>query len=115
MLDDNMIIVGSCSLCGGEVVVPRFIWSVIEPIPTCRKCGATEAKKKLPVIDMEPSPQKYITTTSDRTTTTTIPDRSSREIYDDIKELQKEIDRLHSIINRRNAQFSELMQKTFWY
>ena len=107
---DNYIVVGTCSLCGGDVVVPKFIWSVIKPIPTCRKCGATEAKKKLPVIDMKSSPtRKDLTWTSDRTTCC-----SSREIYDRIKELQKEMDGLNSMIYQRNALFSELMQKTIW-
>jgi hypothetical protein len=51
--------VGTCSNCGGNVVVPTFYYSTHTPIPTCEKCGYT-AKASGPVIPMEkpPSPPR---------------------------------------------------------
>lgn len=47
-------IIGTCSLCGGDVVdgLPDWMTTGIgEPTrPTCQKCGAT---RKYPVIEME--------------------------------------------------------------
>lgn len=45
-------VLGSCSICGGSVIIPHIWYGVIPPIPTCISCGATQ-KNKLPVIDME--------------------------------------------------------------
>lgn len=45
-------IIGKCSLCGGDVVIP-YVWhGTIPPKPTCSFCGATQ---KMPVIEMEKS------------------------------------------------------------
>lgn len=49
--------VGTCSLCGGRVTVPRVFLSVDPPIPTCQGCGATQKQPHGPVMDMVP-PQK---------------------------------------------------------
>ncbi len=57
-------IVGTCSLCGGCVSVPKLFWSVISPTPTCESCGATAKPNHGPIIPMSP-PTKW---TSDRTT-----------------------------------------------
>ena len=51
----NEKVVGTCSLCGGPVVVPTFYWSVNPPTPTCKSCGATKQKDFGPVIPMTPS------------------------------------------------------------
>lgn len=48
----NETIVGSCSLCGGAVTAPTYWHSVIQPVPTCKSCGATKAVG--PVIPMTP-------------------------------------------------------------
>lgn len=46
--------VGTCSLCGGDVVVPSGPWaSVVPPRPHCQDCGAQAAKG--PVIDVVPA------------------------------------------------------------
>lgn len=47
------MLVGSCSICGGEVLVPKAWSGLYPPVPTCRQCGGT-AKK--PVIEMVPRP-----------------------------------------------------------
>ena len=45
-------VVGTCSLCGGQVTLPG-IWSgVVPPVPQCSSCHAT-AKSSGPVIEME--------------------------------------------------------------
>ena len=46
-------IVGTCSLCGGRVMVPQVYHSVVPPTPTCESCGATAATSG-PVIPMVP-------------------------------------------------------------
>ena len=43
-------VIGSCSVCGGNVVVHSM---EISPVPTCQKCGA---RAKRNVIEMEPRP-----------------------------------------------------------
>lgn len=46
-------VLGRCSLCGGDVVLPRH-WAGVGPAPrTCAACGAVESKSNLPVIQME--------------------------------------------------------------
>ena len=47
------VTVGTCSICGGEVRIPKYWMSIIPPIPTCANCGAT--KRHGPVIDMVPT------------------------------------------------------------
>lgn len=44
-------IIGKCSLCNGNVVIPELWFGVQPPIATCQTCGGVE-KNKLPVIDM---------------------------------------------------------------
>ncbi len=46
-------VLGTCSVCGGRVVLPASWMSVLPPVPTCEKCGAT-MKGHGPVIEMEP-------------------------------------------------------------
>lgn len=48
-------VVGTCSLCGGAVTVPSVFWSIVPPIPTCSRCGATPSQPHGPVIEMQPS------------------------------------------------------------
>ena len=52
----NVLVIGSCSICGGRVTVPAVYWSVVPPTPTCEDCGAVE-DKKLPVVPMKPCPR----------------------------------------------------------
>ena len=51
----NQTIVGTCSCCGGPVCVPTAYHSVIPPVPTCQRCGATKRQSYGPVIDMVPA------------------------------------------------------------
>jgi hypothetical protein len=46
--------VGTCSLCGGRVMLPSIWHSVIPPEPTCERCHATAAPPELPVMKMRP-------------------------------------------------------------
>lgn len=52
-MDGNEQVIGTCSICGGQVTCPRVFWSVLLPKPTCRRCGAVEAESALPVIPMK--------------------------------------------------------------
>ncbi len=50
------MIVGKCSICGGNVITGKGRFS---SSPTCQMCGATKSGRKqpsLPVIPMDPSP-----------------------------------------------------------
>lgn len=51
-------VIGVCSLCGGDVVVPAGPWAGVKPPEAhCAKCGAVRAKPRRPVIPMEaPAP-----------------------------------------------------------
>lgn len=50
-------IVGTCSICGGQVTVPSVWHSIIPPEPTCQSCGAVAASHG-PVISMvKPAPR----------------------------------------------------------
>ncbi len=42
--------IGTCSLCGGPVVVPCHM---VNPVPHCERCGAIPKVPHGPVIDME--------------------------------------------------------------
>lgn len=54
-------VVGSCSLCGGPVLVPT-VWMSVQPaVPQCYRCGAVRADNHGPVIPMVPSPPHRIT------------------------------------------------------
>ena len=55
MIGNNERLVGTCSICGGEVVLPVVYWIVVQPVPACKRCGAKTNQPKAPVIDMEPS------------------------------------------------------------
>jgi hypothetical protein len=61
----NHNVLGSCSICGGPVVVPTAYWSVIAPIPECASCGAIKADTHGPVVPMVPCP-RIVTETSTR-------------------------------------------------
>lgn len=54
-------VIGSCSVCGGEVVAHVGAWwSVLPPPPAhCRGCGASESRG--PVIQMKPRERHYVT------------------------------------------------------
>lgn len=49
-------VIGTCSLCGGDVVGHSGVWMATIPPPParCSSCGATEARK--PVIPMRHAP-----------------------------------------------------------
>lgn len=49
----NKTVIGKCSNCGGNVSVPTVWYSVVPPVPTCEKCGATPTDT-LPIIQMQP-------------------------------------------------------------
>lgn len=46
----NERILGVCSCCGGEVVVPAMWSGIHAPKPVCRSCGAQATNNALPVI-----------------------------------------------------------------
>lgn len=52
----NYQIVGTCSMCGGPVVLPMVWHSVVPPVPTCMDCGAIKKRSHGPTIDMERRP-----------------------------------------------------------
>ena len=52
-------IIGTCSLCGGNVIRDDSWLSVKDHLPTCEKCGATK-KLALPVIEMQESLKKEL-------------------------------------------------------
>ena len=52
-------ILGACSICGGDVVVPGIWYGVMPPTPTCSSCGAMKAR---PVVSMDPPRQIYVST-----------------------------------------------------
>lgn len=54
-----MATLGTCSICGGRVSIPDVWHSVIPPVPTCEKCGATMKNPYGKVIKMDP-PKKII-------------------------------------------------------
>ena len=52
--------IGTCSLCGGQVMAYVGLWGSIlpPPPPTCSQCGAVSAASAPPVIPMVPAPQR---------------------------------------------------------
>lgn len=52
--------IGTCSLCGGPVVVPCMM---VNPTPHCRRCGAIPVTPHGPVIPMQP-PERPIRRTN---------------------------------------------------
>jgi hypothetical protein len=57
------ISIGTCSICGGRVTVPKDWMCIFPPTPTCESCGAIAAEHG-PVIPMNPrTPIRTGTTT----------------------------------------------------
>lgn len=56
--------VGTCSICGGDVMGFRGAWMSITPPPpaACTKCGAVERRD---IIEMYPSPKTPMNTYED--------------------------------------------------
>lgn len=52
-----MRVIGTCSLCGGQVCVPTMWGAIIPPTPTCQQCGAVAASHG-PLIPMRQPEQK---------------------------------------------------------
>lgn len=50
----NDTIIGTCSLCGGPVVIPVVWFGTIAPTPRCQQCGAVRAGGYGPTIPMRP-------------------------------------------------------------
>lgn len=48
-------LLGTCSLCGGDVTVPATWHGVFPPTAECTKCGAIPANSK-PTVEMVPNP-----------------------------------------------------------
>lgn len=48
-----MIVLGTCSICGGRVLSPAVWYGTVPPIPQCETCHATPASHG-PVIPMRP-------------------------------------------------------------
>lgn len=47
----DLVRLGTCSCCGGDVVVPRVWFSDEAPVPMCERCGAM-LLNTLPVLEM---------------------------------------------------------------
>ena len=47
--------IGTCSICGGPVMIPDVWYSTIPPIPTCGRCGARKRDPYGPVVEMSPA------------------------------------------------------------
>jgi hypothetical protein len=65
------VVIGSCSICGGPVLVHKNWFCTIPDVPTCGHCGATKADTHGPVIPMVPTlprqPDISLTTDSSNT------------------------------------------------
>lgn len=48
------VVIGSCSICGGPVLVHEVWHCTIPDVPTCGNCGAIKADNHGPVIPMVP-------------------------------------------------------------
>ncbi len=46
------VVIGICSKCEGDVVMPTAWLGTQEPRPRCKACGAVK-KKRFPIVDME--------------------------------------------------------------
>lgn len=46
-----MNVIGTCSLCGGQVVLPELWGGIVPPDATCSRCGAVAAQSG-PIITM---------------------------------------------------------------
>lgn len=49
----NESIIGTCSICGGPVVVPTVWYSTEHPTPQCKRCFAYKDDDFGPVIKMK--------------------------------------------------------------
>lgn len=47
-------VMGICSICGGQVVVPHVWHGIYPPKPECVACHAVAASPEKPVIPMRP-------------------------------------------------------------
>lgn len=57
------IVLGTCSICGGAVTIPKLWYGTIPPVPICSKCGATKKTETYgPVIPMVPNSSNFIPT-----------------------------------------------------
>lgn len=74
--------VGTCSLCGGDVMGFRGAWNSILPPPpdVCAQCGATRGGGD-DVIEMRPGPRRAPVTTTTTNTISMDPDAQSRADY----------------------------------
>jgi len=43
--------IGTCSICGGPVIVPAMM---VNPVPHCANCGAIAQNPHGPIIPMQP-------------------------------------------------------------
>ena len=52
-------VIGTCSQCGGKVVIPDVWGGIIPPTPTCQRCHATLEQ---PVITATPAkpPERHL-------------------------------------------------------
>ena len=53
--------IGTCSICGGAVVVPQFWGGATPPVPSCNSCGATKRNAFGEVIQMEEAKGRTLT------------------------------------------------------
>jgi len=51
---ENCVVLGTCSNCGGPVVIPNQYLSISQPKPRCLKCGASASNNFGPIIQMGP-------------------------------------------------------------
>ncbi len=47
-------VLGTCSICGGKIIVPKVWLGLYPPTPSCMSCGAVPKDAHGPVIPMEP-------------------------------------------------------------
>ena len=60
------ICMGTCSLCGGRVSIPRVFMGIITRVPTCESCHATAGASHGPVIPMTPAQKPIRITVGDK-------------------------------------------------
>lgn len=51
-----MLIIGTCSICGGAVIEDTCFIGPVGPAPRCNTCGAKKRRSYGPIVDMEPCP-----------------------------------------------------------
>ena len=56
--------IGTCSNCGGPVTMPSMM---VNPVPSCEKCGATPKAPHGPVIPMGKPTRRWLIPTHVRT------------------------------------------------